>query len=74
MRIRDADAVMMSASRKIFIKTEHMTSAQLVNPSAQCTSRGQKKETDELVNKRSAIMWERITRKQLQNPILGILE
>lgn len=68
------DPVMTSVSKEIFVKTADMTSAQLVIPSAQLTSRGQKKETDELVSKKSAIIWESITRKQLQNPILGILE
>jgi hypothetical protein len=65
---------MISASREIFMKTEHIISTQLVKPCAQCTSRGQNKETRELVNKRSAMICEKITRKQLPNPIFGILE
>ena len=73
-RISNADAVMISAYWEVLMKTEHMISTQLVNPWAQCTSKGQKKETREAVNKRSAMRWEKITRKQFPNRIFGILK
>ena len=64
--------IMIPASWNPLKSIEVNTSLQPQYPELQLTSKGQKKETGELVKKKSAKICEKMTKKQLPNFILGI--